>query len=168
MRTITGLGGPPAIAVRTPRPLRHRVAIGAVVVVAIDQSSKLLAPRFDHGPLGVAIEPGLNRGYSLGLVTAPGALLVLVTVATLLAGCAWVAGQLRAGRISPWGVSVVLGGAASNLIDRVTRGGVLDFIATPWIVLNLADLAVLGGICAMSMSSLRSTLDRTEGGDPHE
>ena len=40
-----------------------------------------------------------------------------------------------------------IGGAAGNLLDRVRRGAIVDFIAVgPWPVFNLADAAIVAGI----------------------
>ena len=48
-------------------------------------------------------------------------------------------------------LAIALGGAAGNLIDRVTRGVVVDFIALDWWpAFNLADAAiVLGALLAL-------------------
>jgi signal peptidase II len=49
------------------------------------------------------------------------------------------------------GLAISLAGAAGNLIDRVRRGAVIDFIAFPWWpAFNLADVAiVLGALLAL-------------------
>ena len=40
-----------------------------------------------------------------------------------------------------------IGGAASNLFDRLRRRGIVDFIAVgSWPVFNLADVAIVGGV----------------------
>jgi len=40
-----------------------------------------------------------------------------------------------------------IGGAASNLFDRLCRRGIVDFIAVGfWPVFNLADVAIVGGV----------------------
>jgi signal peptidase II len=45
------------------------------------------------------------------------------------------------------GASAILGGAAGNLVDRLRRGAVVDFIAIgPWPVFNIADASIVGGI----------------------
>lgn len=43
-------------------------------------------------------------------------------------------------------LSLILGGAAGNLIDRLFRGGVIDFIRVPnWPLFNIADCAITVG-----------------------
>ena len=45
------------------------------------------------------------------------------------------------------GLGAALGGATGNLIDRVWRGAVVDFIdLRVWPVFNLADASIVGGI----------------------
>jgi len=130
-------------------------ACGGVAVVAADQATKWAAPSLDRTAIGAAIEPGLNRDYSLGLVGGSQTLLILGALVALGLGGWWAAQSVRSGRVPAWVGALVLGGAMSNLLDRIIRGGVLDFIVTPWIVLNLADLAVVAGLAAFSVAHLR-------------
>jgi signal peptidase II len=45
------------------------------------------------------------------------------------------------------GLGLVLGGATGNLLDRIWRRGVIDFIdLRVWPVFNLADLAIVAGV----------------------
>jgi signal peptidase II len=45
------------------------------------------------------------------------------------------------------GVALVVGGALGNLVDRVVRGYVVDFIHVHgWPVFNVADIAVAVGV----------------------
>ena len=45
------------------------------------------------------------------------------------------------------GLGLLVGGAAGNLVDRVRRGAVVDFVAAGWWpVFNLADAAMVVGI----------------------
>lgn len=47
------------------------------------------------------------------------------------------------------GVSLILGGAASNLLDRFTDGNVTDFINIGISTINFADLAIFTGIISL-------------------
>ena len=55
------------------------------------------------------------------------------------------------------GLSLVLGGAVANLIDRVFRSGVVDFIKI-WVFpnFNLADVAITAGLTLIILSEVRS------------
>jgi signal peptidase II len=45
------------------------------------------------------------------------------------------------------GLGCAIGGATSNLLERLWRGGIVDFIAVGfWPVFNLADAAIVGGV----------------------
>jgi signal peptidase II len=45
------------------------------------------------------------------------------------------------------GVAVALGGATGNLVDRLRRGHVVDFIEVgPWPVFNVADVGIVAGL----------------------
>ena len=62
-----------------------------------------------------------------------------------------------AGGVPAWAAGLVIGGAVSNLADRLLVGSVRDFLATPWIVLNVADLAVAVGIVGWLVAGSRRT-----------
>lgn len=78
------------------------------------------------------------------------ALLVIVSSALLVA-VAWLV--LRTGELqwdSGVGLAMVMGGAASNLVDRIRAGRVVDFIDVyfrtyHWPSFNLADSAIVVG-----------------------
>ena len=66
--------------------------------------------------------------------------------------------QLYKERQSLVGPALILGGAISNLIDRVFHGGVVDFIAVhygswAWPVFNGADIAICLGVFLLVGSS---------------
>ncbi len=53
-------------------------------------------------------------------------------------------------------LGAALGGAASNLADRLARGGVVDFIDLRfWPAWNLADAAIVAGALVAAASGLR-------------
>ena len=100
----------------------------------------------------VAIRSVINRQGSGGVLTGNTALLILWTIeASLLLVLVqfWlfrnVAAQVALG--------AALGGAAGNLIDRLCRGGVVDFIDLRiWPVFNLADSAIVAGALLAAIS----------------
>ena len=59
-----------------------------------------------------------------------------------------------------WPYSLVLGGAISNMIDRILYGGVIDFIQVScygwfWPVFNVADMIIVFGISCIVIQELR-------------
>lgn len=131
----------------------------ALSLIGCDHATKELAlAQFRNSPLrlmsGVlTLTYTENRDMAFGLlghVLGAGARLWILTAAKSLAvvgGAAYLV--LRHARSSGrelLGVSLVVAGAAGNLLDRVTRGYVIDFLQLPyWPVFNVADMAVCVG-----------------------
>ena len=54
-----------------------------------------------------------------------------------------------------WGVALLLGGAARNLIDRVRIGCVIDFLDFRiWPVFNIADIGICIGVALLMYALL--------------
>jgi signal peptidase II len=56
-------------------------------------------------------------------------------------------------------VGLIMGGAASNAIDRLVLGGVADFFSLHalgfyWYVFNIADAAIVAGVIGLLYDSL--------------
>jgi len=53
------------------------------------------------------------------------------------------------------GLGMAIGGAGGNLVDRLRRGAVVDFVALgPWPVFNLADAAMTVGLLLAALTVL--------------
>ena len=125
-------------------------------LVAADQLFKLLVLRFLAGGPSVMVIPGLlqltyveNRGAAFGIFQGRVGLLSLVTLAVLIALAVFLErGSVRhpAGR---WSFCLILAGGFGNLIDRVFRGFVVDYLdVSPLFsfpVFNFADCCVVCG-----------------------
>jgi signal peptidase II len=62
------------------------------------------------------------------------------------------------------GLAFVLAGALGNLVDRLARGYVVDFIHVKgWPVFNVADIAVVVGVMLMALPSLLRRTARPPG-----
>jgi signal peptidase II len=66
-------------------------------------------------------------------------------------------GGSRMGRVRRFSLALILGGAVGNLVDRVTSGGVVDFIEVGipqwhWPVFNVADSAVTVGVVLFALT----------------
>ncbi len=137
----------------------------AAAVVGIDQYVKYLARvhmgngevyRFLPGVLELQLH--MNDGASLGMFSGNRVLLVLTSVvgSLLIGGGMLLYRNLTTGeRVA---LSLILGGAVGNLIDRAASGFVTDMLYFPWIgkipllpefVCNVADIAITFGVAAM-------------------
>jgi len=131
------------------------------MVVLVDQVSKWLALRTIGPHQIISVIPGFfnivlveNRGMAFGILnqTKPGLAFVFL-LATTIAAVGVVLFFLWAKKDQIWltiGLSLILGGAAGNLMDRVRLGYVIDFLdffvaGYHWPAFNIADSAVTGG-----------------------
>jgi signal peptidase II len=140
----------------------YSLAFLTLGVLAADQTSKYVVQKsISGGSLHVLI-PGMlnlvhtsNPGVAFGLGAeshapwlAPVLIVFSVSVIALLV---WL---LATGRAGGWlgqaGLALILGGAAGNVLDRVLRRSVTDFIdfhlgSYHWYTFNLADSAIVIG-----------------------
>ncbi|MFO0614493.1 MAG: signal peptidase II [Polyangiaceae bacterium] len=87
---------------------------------------------------------------------APKALLVILPLVALVAVAVFAWKRRRAAsKLELTGYAVIFGGALGNVIDRVFRGYVIDFIhVRHWPVFNVADIAVGVGVGLLVLSGL--------------
>jgi signal peptidase II len=127
----------------------------AVAVVVADQVTKSLVRHNVRIGSSDGIFPGVqlvhvhNRGVAFGLFVNGGVLLVIVGAAAVSALLIFFATHSR--RPLVWlPTGLLLGGAAGNLIDRLDRGYVTDFIDLPlWPAFNLADMCITFGVLSL-------------------
>ncbi|MGH9699008.1 MAG: signal peptidase II [Candidatus Acidiferrales bacterium] len=150
----------------------NALVILALVVFAADQASKYAVERFTAaGSLRVLI-PGIlnlvhtsNPGVAFGLLAdsaspylAPLLILFSICVIALLA---WLLVTGRAGgALGQLGLALILGGAMGNVLDRVLRRSVTDFIdfhlgSHHWYTFNIADSAIVVGAALVVLELLR-------------
>ncbi|MFO1184636.1 MAG: signal peptidase II [Bauldia sp.] len=153
-------------------PLGLGIALG---VVALDQGAKWLADT--TLPFGQAIDilPFLalyltvNSGIAFSLFAGFGTLgLIAATSAISLAVAIIWARSREGGRLAAIGYALILGGAIGNLIDRVLRGVVVDYLllhAGGWtlFVFNLADAALTLGPIALVLAFMQKPEAGKEG-----
>jgi lipoprotein signal peptidase len=135
-------------------PTTRQAAGLCLVVVGLDQATKLAATLAAAGQTSGLVVPVHNPRFSLGLAGAPLPIMALLMAAGILAAGAYVLHAAHRGRLSAWVPGLLVGGASSNLLDRLLLGTVRDFLATPWAVINLADLAVLAAVIGSILAHL--------------
>jgi signal peptidase II len=124
----------------------------AAFVVAADQASKAFVlarwpPAGATAPRSfVSIRCMLNRHGTLAALAGMPALTALWVAMIVLAALILHSGWLGHDALVPIGIGGAIGGATGNVLDRLYRGAVVDFVAIgPWPVFNLADAALVAG-----------------------
>lgn len=136
-----------------------------VGLVGADQAVKLylisLNQNFDVPVLGNLLHftYSTNRGAAFGIFEGKTIFLIVVVV-LLVAGCLAVLFSRRLkGRLPNISLSLIAAGGIGNLIDRVFRGYVVDFIYVKIInfaIFNIADSCVTIGVVLMCIYVLRA------------
>ena len=152
---------------------RWLVAALATAVIVADQVTKALVARAIPEHSLVPVIPGFlnlthttNTGVAFGLFSdSPAAwktaLLTGVSLA-LLAIVVYMVWKARGLDVaSGLGLSLILGGALSNLADRIRAGAVVDFVdayfhSYHWYTFNLADSAIVVGALFLIIHLFRS------------
>jgi signal peptidase II len=135
---------------------------GAGVVVALDQLTKALIRGWlaigDGWPGGwelIRLSHYENSGAAFGILQGGGGFLTItsiIAIGAVLAFLWWAPPQARLYSIA---LSLILGGAIGNLIDRLARGTVTDFIdPTHYPAFNIADSSIVIGVCVLGVLSL--------------
>jgi signal peptidase II len=146
--------------VNRPRSARvaalTRACVLAVIVLGLDQLTKhtigtwIAVGQVRH-VIGSVVElvNVRNTGVAFGFLSGSGAVVLLFTLIALSALVAFLLARPdRRGLWIPTGLLV--GGAIGNLIDRIARGSVIDFIKLPhWDAFNVADMAITFGVIAL-------------------
>jgi signal peptidase II len=90
-----------------------------------------------------------NDGVAFGRLSGSGVLVALIVTVALVALLVYVGTHLDVPGIwLPTGL--LLGGAIGNVVDRVTRGSVTDYIkASHWPAFNVADVSITLGVVVL-------------------
>lgn len=92
-----------------------------------------------------------NFGAAFGILKHQKLFFILLTSAVLIGIIIFVRNQARIHPIVKFSLSLIVGGAVGNLIDRVAYGYVIDFFDFRiWPVFNIADMAIVIGACLLS------------------
>ncbi len=123
--------------------------IVCLIIIVIDQLSKVLITKYVPQRIGndyFAIETTTNTGMAFGF-NSGNAKNILLSVFVLFIIITFIKNQRE--QLEPRvlvAISMALGGGLSNIIDRIFRGGVLDFIKIPIVPnFNIADLCICLG-----------------------
>ncbi|MGN0844650.1 MAG: signal peptidase II [Kiritimatiellia bacterium] len=142
----------------------------SISILLADQITKLIAlgnlvPGYDGT---ISVIPGFfnltlvfNQGAAWGILSGKIPLLVAISAA-MLVFLVWNGKELTQNRLGIFATGILAGGTAGNLIDRLFRGYVIDFLDFhwPWFdgiyhfpAFNVADSAICIGFFLLILNS---------------
>jgi signal peptidase II len=153
-----------------PMPRRLELWLPTLVVV-LDQATKALIRAEVPLHTAVPVIPGLlnithvqNSGAAFGILNGSDfplktVLLGIIAMGALVGVGLYAAQLARHQLVARIGLSLILGGAAGNLMDRVIIGAVVDFVDVFWRdyhfwAFNVADSAITVGVAIMILDML--------------
>ena len=134
----------------------------ALVVFVVDQGIKSVVEGSMRVGESITLMPGFlsltyikNDGGAFGILGGSQSVLLLgSTVAVVVV--LWMLLSGRPSTPTMLGCGLILGGAAGNLLDRLTTGEVTDYAHFSfWYVFNAADAAITVGVVALILSTFR-------------
>jgi signal peptidase II len=146
--------------------LKRWLGLSALVIV-LDQISKLwISDRFVYGESFMVLKVfdlvlWHNEGAAFSFLNDAGGMQRWLFTAIAVAASAWIIWLLRkhADRtLFAFALSMILGGALGNLIDRISYGYVIDFLLFHWNehtfpAFNLADSSITCGAALLILDS---------------
>ncbi len=166
-----------------PPALSRALPVAAAVVV-LDQLTKLWIASSFHLGFEREVLPGLfrlvhtrNRGVAFGMLGSSGPVVqvgLLVLVIVVVAFIIWQLANGGAHGLAALGLALVLGGAIGNLVDRLARGEVVDFLLfyvttggreISWPAFNVADTAISVGAGLVILAELLQVRRRARAAD---
>jgi signal peptidase II len=133
-------------------------------LVACDQTSKALAVHALAGGKVIPVVPGLfdlrlahNTGAAFsmmaGLSVVAMAIVQLAIVGVASAFWWRMRGQGARAHVA---FGVLIAGALANVVDRIARGAVVDFMhLRHWPIFNVADIAIVVGAIGLALAARR-------------
>jgi signal peptidase II len=136
------------------------------IVVVLDQATKYLALTYINPYDSFKVLPFLhivlvtNKGAAFGMFKNIGSSFF---IAASLVAIIFVIFLLIRGKEDRLGLSLILGGAIGNLIDRILYGSVVDFIDLSigkyhWPAFNVADSSLTIGVAILLLTHFLKTM----------
>lgn len=148
----------------------------AAIIIFIDQVSKWLVREFMNEGESIAVlgdqffqlTSHRNRGAAFGILEGKIWFFIIVTIVVVVGIVIFLNKIKNTGqRLLPFALSLILGGAIGNFIDRLVFGEVTDFFHFTFIfdlfgkhvnyefaIFNVADIAVVVGGCLFVLDTL--------------
>ena len=136
-----------------------------IIAVVLDQITKYLASNLKNTisviPQLLSFEYVENRGAIFGIMQGSNEILAVISGIICIVLVSYIFFQKRATKKVPFMWYMILAGGIGNLIDRIFRGYVVDFIATPFIAtFNLADAFVVLGVLEILICEIKESKNR--------
>lgn len=130
-----------------------------IISILIDQISKYLVCNIKETitviPKLLAIEYIENYGAVFGIMQGSNSILALVSLSICIAIIVYILRLKKRKKKIPLAWYFILAGGIGNLIDRLVRSYVVDFIATPFIAtFNIADSLVVIGVFLIAIREI--------------
>jgi signal peptidase II len=98
-----------------------------------------------------------NDGGAFGILGGS-QLILLVGSTVAVVVVLWMLLSRRPSTLTMLGCGLILGGAAGNLLDRLSSGEVTDYVHFSfWYIFNAADAAIVAGVGLLLLSALRTS-----------
>ncbi len=137
-----------------------------LALVGIDQLFKYLVITYLQPVGSLPLAKGIfhltyveNFGAAGGILQGKQILLIVVTSIVIAGLLILLILKKIPGRLLPWMLGLVIAGGIGNLLDRIFRGFVIDYLDFCWIhypVFNFADCCVVVGVFFIAVSILRT------------
>lgn len=146
----------------------------AALIALIDQGTKWWVLRFIMTPprrvevtsffnVVLSMNEGITFGWFSNEQTWLPYVLTFVAIAIILFLLNWL--MTTTSTMVAFGLGLVMGGAIGNVIDRLTRGAVVDFLDFHlgdyhWYAFNLADTAIVIGVGLLLLENFLRTVEK--------
>ena len=130
-----------------------------IISILIDQVSKYIVSGMSES---LSIIPGLlsfeyvqNHGAVFGIMQGSNYIMALISAVLCVIISIYIIKSKKDNTNIHFAWYMILSGGIGNLIDRLFRGYVVDFIATPFIAtFNIADSMVVIGVCLLIINEV--------------
>lgn len=141
------------------------ITILSIIFVLLDQASKYSVINYLNKDIEVInnffyLIYTKNNGAAFSILTGKRLFLILITVLIIGLIIYYLKKNKISGKMNILAFSLIIGGSLGNLIDRIARGFVVDFISVKifnynFPVFNIADLLICTGVFLLLIESIR-------------
>ena len=143
------------------------IIILSIIFIIIDQVSKIIVVNNLTNNKSIEVIKSFfyltytnNTGAAFSILTGRRILLILVALIVIGVLIYYVRKNKIEGKVNKIALSLVIGGSIGNLIDRILRGAVVDFLdfkifGYNYPIFNLADTFIVLGVFLLLISMFR-------------